>query len=120
MFRVLIAILLTLSLFSVANAQDAVEQVPRDRTKTGGAQTLEDIMARQRGEKVDNSFRSNATGDPNSAAGMANQLGTLGGTSDPELWRSLRFWICQCHKHIQRANRNSPGAGWWHALADLS
>ena len=64
---------------------------PRDRTKTGGAQTLEDIMARQRGEKVDNSFRSNATGDPNSAAGMANQLGTLGGTSDPELWRSLRF-----------------------------
>ena len=91
MFRVLIAILLTLSLFSVANAQDAVEQVPPDRTKTGGAQTLEDIMARQRGEKVDNSFRSNATGDHNSAAGMANQLGTLGGTSDPELWRSLRF-----------------------------
>lgn len=61
-----------------------------DRTATGGAQTLEDIMARQRGEPVDNSFRQNF-GDPNSAAAMAEQLGTLGGASDPDLWRALRF-----------------------------
>ena len=61
------------------------------RSATGGAQTLEDILARQRGEKIDDSFRSNATGDPDSAAGIANQLGTLGGVSDPELWRALRY-----------------------------
>ena len=48
-------------------------------------------MARQRGEVVDNSFRSGLTGDADSAAGIAQQLGTLGGSSDPELWRALRF-----------------------------
>lgn len=63
---------------------------PTDRSATGGAQTLEDIMARQRGEPVDNNFRQEF-GDPNSAAAMAEQLGTLGGASDPDLWRALRF-----------------------------
>lgn len=92
MLRALIAMLLTLSFITVAQAQDASAPAPApDRSATGGAQTLEDIMARQRGEKVDNSFRSDATGDPDNAAGMANQLGTLGGASDPELWRALRF-----------------------------
>lgn len=62
-----------------------------ERAATGGAQTLEDILRRQRGEKVDDDFRRNATGDPNSAAGISSQLGTLGGVSDPELWRSLRY-----------------------------
>lgn len=89
MLRALIAMLLTLSLLTPAQAQDAPPQP--DRAATGGAQTLEDIMARQRGEKVDNSFRSGALGDPDNAAAMADQLGTLGGASDPELWRALRF-----------------------------
>ncbi len=61
------------------------------REATGGAQTLEDILRRQRGEEVDNAFRSTATGDPNRAAATTDQLGTLGGSSDPELWRALRF-----------------------------
>ncbi|WP_147127760.1 formate dehydrogenase subunit gamma [Shimia ponticola] len=62
-----------------------------DRSATGGAQTLEDIMARQRGETIDDSFRRNNTGDGNSAADIAAQLGTLGGASDPDLWRALRY-----------------------------
>ena len=62
-----------------------------DRSATGGAQTLEDIMARQRGEKIDDTFRREATGNADSAAGIAAQLGTLGGASDPELWRALRY-----------------------------
>ncbi len=60
------------------------------REATGGAPTLEDILARQRGETVDPAFRKDF-GDPDSAAAMAQQLGTLGGASDPELWRALRF-----------------------------
>lgn len=88
--RALIALLLTLTFLTTAHAQEAEAPAP-DRSATGGAQTLEDILARQRGEKVDNSFRSDLTGNPDSAAGMANQLGTLGGSSDPELWRALRF-----------------------------
>jgi len=88
--RALIALLLTLTFLTTAHAQEAEAPAP-DRSATGGAQTLEDILARQRGETVDNSFRSDAVGNPESAAGMANQLGTLGGSSDPELWRALRF-----------------------------
>ncbi len=88
MLRALIALILTLSFLSTASAQSA--DAP-DRSATGGAQTLEDIMARQSGEAVDNSFRSDATGDASQAADITNQLGTLGGNSDPELWRALRF-----------------------------
>ena len=61
------------------------------RAATGGATTLEDIMARQRGEKVDLSFRARETGDPDSAAGIAAQLGTRGGASDSEVFRALRY-----------------------------
>ncbi len=61
------------------------------REATGGAPTREEIMARQRGETVDDSYRRANTGDPDSAAALTQQLGTLGGASDPELWRALRF-----------------------------
>ena len=87
--RVIISLFLILFLSVSANAQEA-SQAP-DRTATGGAQTLEDIMARQRGEKIDDTFRRENTGDPNSAAAIGAQLGTLGGASDPELWRALRY-----------------------------
>jgi|TARA_B100000767_G_scaffold266714_1_gene284501 formate dehydrogenase subunit gamma len=88
MFRALIALILTLSFLSTVSAQSA--DAP-DRSATGGAQTLKDIMARQSGEAVDNGFRRDATGDASRAAEISNQLGTLGGNSDPELWRALRF-----------------------------
>ncbi|NEK23370.1 formate dehydrogenase subunit gamma [Sulfitobacter sp. JBTF-M27] len=90
MFRALIVLLLSVFIASTSFAQDATAPAP-DRSATGGAQTLEDILARQRGEEIDDSFRRDATGDPDSAAGMAEQLGTLGGASDPELWRALRY-----------------------------
>lgn len=102
MLRALIALMLTLSFISTANAQDAATP---DRSATGGAQTLDDILARQRGEDVDNSFRSQATGDPDSAAAMADQLGTLGGASDPEHWRALRFGTADV-----TASNNGPAA----------
>ena len=73
------------------NAASTVDTVAPDRSATGGAQTLDDIMARQRGETIDDGFRRGATGDPDSAAATMNQLGTLGGASDPELWRALRY-----------------------------
>lgn len=66
------------------------DQTP-DRSLTGGAQTLEDILARQRGESVDDAFRREAVGSEDTAKGIAQQLGTLGGQSDPELWRAMRY-----------------------------
>ena len=83
-------ILIIALFFAVPVVAQDVTPAP-DRSATGGATTLEDIMARQRGEEVDMSFRRENLGDPDSAAGMASQLGTLGGSSDPELWRALRF-----------------------------
>lgn len=95
MVRILLSLTLSLMLAAVvpmsAAAQDAVERPVPDRSATGGAQTLEDVLARQRGERIDDSFRRNATGDPDSAAGITRQLGTLGGVSDPEMWRALRY-----------------------------
>ncbi|WP_108813460.1 formate dehydrogenase subunit gamma [Loktanella sp. Alg231-35] len=88
MLRVLLALMLTIVFTSTATAQD---EATLDRSATGGAQTLEDILARQRGEVVEDSFRSNLVGNPDAAADITNQLGTLGGASDPDLWRALRF-----------------------------
>lgn len=84
-------VLLALMLVALQPA-GSLAQTPTDsRAATGGAQTLEDILARQRGEKIDDTFRRDATGSDASAAGIAEQLGTLGGASDPELWRAMRF-----------------------------
>lgn len=92
MSRLIFAFVLNLALLFglVAQAQETSAPVP-DRAATGGAQTLEDILARQRGEVVDDTFRSSATGNPEAAADITQQLGTLGGQSDPELWRALRY-----------------------------
>lgn len=91
MHRLVQILLLLVTLAVPATAQETGPETTVDRSATGGAQTLADIMARQRGETIDDTFRRTATGDPDTAAGLANQLGTLGGASDPELWRALRY-----------------------------
>jgi formate dehydrogenase subunit gamma len=73
-----------------AQQADAPQAGQIDRSATGGAQTLEDILARQRGERLDDSFRRDAVGNPDGAP-TTGQLGTLGGASDPELWRAMRY-----------------------------
>ncbi|MEX2475300.1 formate dehydrogenase subunit gamma [Marinobacter sp.] len=83
------AILALASLLATpAWAQDAPEV---DRTATGGAQTLEDIMARQEQMNVDESFRSENLGDPANAAEITEPLGTRGGVSDSDTWRAVRY-----------------------------
>ena len=77
-------------LVCLAMALPASAQTTPDRTATGGAQTLADIMARQNGEAVDDAFRRSNVGDPSIMPGVP-QLGTQGGVSDPEFWRALRY-----------------------------
>lgn len=94
MLRPLIAMFAAFCLFASLVAPASAQQAAPaavDRSKTGGAQALEDILARQRGENIDDSFRRNKTGDPASTADIAGQLGTLGGASDPDLWRAMRY-----------------------------
>lgn len=92
--RALSILTLALSLLPPVTAvaqERAMGEAEVRRDATGGAQTLEDILARQRGERVDDSFRREATGDSDSAAAIAAQLGTLGGASDSEIFRALRY-----------------------------
>ncbi len=93
MLRLLIAFLLSLTLTQVAGAQTNEGPAPADttdRSTTGGATTLEDILARQRGEKVDNSYRSENTGQGN-VEGLLGQFGTRGVASDSDVYRALRY-----------------------------
>lgn len=85
-------------------AEGGVSDVSTDRAATGGAQTLDDILARQRGETIDDSFRRNAVGKAEGAP-ITGQLGTLGGASDPELWRALRYGEANV-----TASNKAPGA----------
>lgn len=91
--RALLSMALCLLLALPVMAQDTPDLAANDRAATGGAQTLDDVLARQRGEKIDDSFRRETTGNSDGAAGMANQLGTLGGASDSEVWRALRYGL---------------------------
>ena len=88
MLRFLAAIMLVCTLLSPVVAQETAAE---PRAETGGAQTLDDIMRRQAEQNVDDEFRRSATGDPAAAAPTTAPLGTLGGQSDPELWRALRY-----------------------------
>lgn len=59
-----------------------------DRASTGGAQNLADIEAREAGVEIDDGFRRNNLGGD---AATAPGLGPLGGRSDPDLWRGIRY-----------------------------
>ena len=75
----------------IAQAVPADANTAVDRSATGGAQTLDDILARQQQQKLDEHFRQENIGNPEAAAALSEQLGTLGGVSDSELWRQLRY-----------------------------
>ncbi len=92
MFRLLFALLFTLGLTQFALAQSTETEAPAEdaRASTGGATTLEDILARQRGEKVDNAYRSENTGQGN-VEGLLGQFGTRGVASDSDVYRAIRY-----------------------------
>ncbi|MGR3697789.1 MAG: formate dehydrogenase subunit gamma [Roseovarius sp.] len=90
--RMIMMLLLSLFLATPLVAQDTSGVAVSDRSATGGAQTLEDILARQRGEVVAPKS-GDAASDDDGAAAMAGQLGTLGGASDAEVWRALRYGL---------------------------
>ena len=89
----LLALLLALALPASAqnltdDGQPLGQPIQIDRTSTGGAQTLEDIMARQNALRVDDSERrAEIGGDPRYQEG----LGTVSGASDADLWRAVRY-----------------------------
>ena len=96
MLRALTASLLLIALSGPVAAQyvdpavtGAQTQAPR--AATGGATTLEDILRRQNGESVDDSYRADNIGADNPVPGPDTPLATRGGPSDADLWRGLRY-----------------------------
>jgi formate dehydrogenase subunit gamma len=87
----LMTLMVTVLWLVLSSLPGIAQQNPDARAETGGAQTLEDILARQRGDVVSDQFRRDAIGNPDQAAPLAGQLGVLGGTSDPEIWRAFRY-----------------------------
>ncbi len=85
------AFVLVAFLFLLTGMASIAQTTDDPRAQTGGAQTLQDILARQRGEVIDDQFRQDAIGNPDQAAPITSQLGTLGGVADPELWRAFRY-----------------------------
>jgi len=75
------------------------------RASTGGAQTLEDILARQKGLEVDDSFRRENLGQPENAAPTSNALGTLGGMSNADVYRGIRY-----HEVDIKVSNSGPAA----------
>jgi len=86
--KVLGACLAALLTFAVTPAHSQDEG---QRASTGGAQTLEDILARQKGLEVDESFRRDNLGNPENAQPISNNLGVLGGVSSSDLYRGIRY-----------------------------
>ncbi|SIS51131.1 formate dehydrogenase subunit gamma [Paracoccus saliphilus] len=86
MLRHLLAVLtiIILTLPAAVPAQEA----EIDRSATGGAQTLDDILRRQNQQRLDDSFRSDNIGGE---AATVPELGPLGGASDSDLWRAIRY-----------------------------
>ncbi|MEM7544657.1 MAG: formate dehydrogenase subunit gamma [Pseudomonadota bacterium] len=80
-------ILLTL-IFGFLSPAAMAQEGDNPRASTGGAQTLEDILARQRGEEVPSRDRHGAAAQ---GAQLLGQLGTRGAVSDSEVWTALRF-----------------------------
>ena len=104
-FLAIVALALAFSSpMALAQSEPEAEAAP-SRAETGGATTLEDILRRQRGEEVDMDFRRENTGSPDDAAAISDPLGTLGGASDPELWRALRFGTADVTSQVR-----APGA----------
>lgn len=108
--RTLVAVLIAILLSLPASAQDQP-----DPSSTGGAQTLEDIMARQRGEVIDDSFRRDGSA-ADAASGLVGQLGTRGSASDPDLWRALRFGAADVTSTASGPTATTliqDGGMWW-------
>ncbi|TNF58252.1 MAG: formate dehydrogenase subunit gamma [Rhodobacteraceae bacterium] len=113
MLRAIFALILTVTMSTALPAQEAATSSEQFQPRAG-APTLDDILARQRGEDVDLSWRLDQTGT--AAAGISEQLGTLGGQSDSDVYLALRYGTADV-----TVTSKSPAAGvliqdrgmWW-------
>ncbi|WP_179381586.1 formate dehydrogenase subunit gamma [Jannaschia marina] len=125
MLRSLLVLMITFALPALAQETPPTggpgDPLVIDRSATGGATTLEEIMARQEalraGEaepNIDTSDREAMTGG--TAPSTSAELGALGGAADTDLWRGIRY----DNIGIETQNRGpaattliQDGGMWW-------
>ncbi len=89
MLRILLPLVFLVSFAGLTAAQST----PGDASmRQSGNQTLEDILARQRGEDVPYGAQVPLP-EPGVGASISSQLGTLGGANDALLWREMRAGV---------------------------
>lgn len=122
MLRFFAALLLCLSFTSVVSAQETVAPDASTVDTNPSASTLEDILRRQEGLKSDEgAARAAAIGDPEAAQSEMNQLGTLGGASDSDLWRAYRFGEADITTQFRGPAATAlmqDGGMWWLAFRE--
>ena len=91
MMRLFCFVSLMFILVGMAYPDDGMDLNKNSRAETGGAQTLEDILARQRGEEVNYNFRKSALGKEGLESDTVSPLGNMGLVSDAEVFRQLRY-----------------------------
>ncbi|CUH39002.1 Formate dehydrogenase-O subunit gamma [Jannaschia seosinensis] len=123
-----IAFILTLMLALPAMAQESAapsggrgDPLIVDGSATGGATTLEEIMARQDALRagatepnIDTSDRQATTGAPGGP--ITEPLGALGGASDADLWRGVRYDTADIRTQQRgpaAATLIQDGGMWW-------
>jgi len=89
-FKLFGAVVFALTTLMLSSAL-ADEAPAIDRSATGGAQTLEDIMARQKQLEVDESFRTEELEDPADPPPITGPLGAQGGSSVALDYRAIRY-----------------------------
>ncbi|MHA6344637.1 formate dehydrogenase subunit gamma [Roseivivax sp. CAU 1761] len=91
LLRCLAILSLALGLAAPAAAQSVETPESVAPATEGTTPTLEDILRRQEGQRVGPGGRDELVGRDVSPDGALGPLGTLGGSSDADLWRAFRF-----------------------------
>jgi formate dehydrogenase subunit gamma len=125
MRRILLTLLAVVALAGMASAQAVMPSEGSTVDQNPAASQLEDILRRQeemnRGDdeeanRAEQAARAAETGDPEAAAPITAPLGTLGGASDPDLWRALRFDVADVTTQSRGPAARTliqEGGMWW-------
>ncbi|SFE84481.1 formate dehydrogenase gamma subunit [Sulfitobacter brevis] len=100
----------------IATAQDVVAPQTSTVTTSPSTTSLQEILRRQEGLKVDQEDRARVTGEGEEGMPITAPLGTRGGASDPDLWRALRFDVADVSTQQRGPAARTliqEGGMWW-------
>lgn len=103
----------------IAAAAPAQQSAPNDSTvlTNPAVSALEDILRRQEAQRLaTENERAGEIGEPALASPITEQLGTLGGASDSDLWRAYRFNAAEINTQVRGPANTTliqDSGMWW-------